>query len=295
MLLALLAFLGGAMTIISPCILPVLPFVFARSGQSFTKSTLPLLAGMALTFAAIATLASVGGAWAVHINTYGRVLALVLLAAFGAALISKRFADWMARPFVALGNRLMQSAGADDKANVLQSAVLGVATGLLWAPCAGPILGLILTGAALNGPNTQTTLLLFAYALGAVTSLALATLAGHRVFNAMKRSFGAGDWVRRGFGVLVLLAVVAIGLGWDTGVLTRLSAGNTNRIEQKLIDAVHPASARAEGSNSAMTDSTTGNMTGSTAMSGGDVGKEARERIAGRGRLTVPGRRRGVA
>jgi cytochrome c biogenesis protein CcdA/thiol-disulfide isomerase/thioredoxin len=264
MLLALLAFLGGALTIISPCILPVLPFVFARSNQSFTRSTLPLLAGMALTFAAIATLASVGGAWAVRVNTYGRAIALVLLAAFGAALVSKRFADWIARPFVALGNRLMESAGATDRATVVQSAVLGVATGLLWAPCAGPVLGLILTGAALNGPNTQTTLLLFAYALGAVSSLALATLAGDRVFNALKQTFGAGDWVRRGLGVFVLVAVVAIGMGWDTGVLTRLSAGNTNRIEQSLIDAVRPASARAEDSGAAMT----GTITGTIAMSG---------------------------
>ena len=270
MLLVLLAFLGGAMTIISPCILPVLPFVFARSNQSFTRSTLPLLAGMAVTFAVIATLASVGGAWAVRINTYGRVLALVLLAAFGAALLSKRFADWIARPFVALGNRLMQSAGTDEHGNALQSAVLGVATGLLWAPCAGPILGLILTGAALNGPNTQTTLLLFAYALGAVTSLALATLAGNRVFNAMKRSFGAGDWIRRGLGVLVLIAVGAIGLGWDTGVLTRLSAGNTNRLEQKLIDAVRPASARAEDANAVMSGSNDA-MKSNTAMSGAEA------------------------
>jgi cytochrome c biogenesis protein CcdA len=167
MLLVVLAFLGGALTILSPCILPVLPFVFARANQSFTRSTLPLLAGMALTFAVIATLASVGGAWAVRVNTYGRALALLLLAVFGLALVSKRFADWIARPFVALGNRLMQSAGNEDRGTGVQSAILGVATGLLWAPCAGPILGLILTGAALNGPNAQTTLLLFAYALGA--------------------------------------------------------------------------------------------------------------------------------
>ena len=264
MLLALIAFLGGALTIVSPCILPVLPFVFARANQSFTKSTLPLLGGMALTFATIATLAAVGGAWAVRVNTYGRVVALVLLAAFGLALVSKRFADWIARPFVALGNRLMQSAGGEERGTVVQSAVLGVATGLLWAPCAGPILGLILTGAALNGPNAQTTLLLFAYALGAVASLALATLAGGRVFNALKRSFGAGDWVRRGLGTLVLVAVVAIGMGWDTGFLTRLSAGNTTRIEQSLIDAVRPAAATEEA-GAAMT----GTMSGTMAMSGG--------------------------
>src|SRR5262245_35070370 len=188
MLLALLAFLGGALTIVSPCILPVLPFVFARQGQSFLKGTLPLLVGMAVTFAAIATLAAVGGAWAVRINSYGRVLALVLLAAFGVALLSKRVAEWIARPFVALGNRLVEKTGNDD--SVLPSALLGVATGFLWAPCAGPILGLILTGAAINGPSTQTTLLLFAYALGAMTSLALATLAGARIFAAFRKSLG---------------------------------------------------------------------------------------------------------
>jgi len=63
MFVALLASLGGALTIVSPCILPVLPFVFARTEQPFVKSTLPLPVGMALTFAAIATLAAIGGGW----------------------------------------------------------------------------------------------------------------------------------------------------------------------------------------------------------------------------------------
>ena len=55
----LIAWLGGVLTIVSPCILPVLPFVFARAGQPFLKSTLPMLVGMAATFAAVATLAAV--------------------------------------------------------------------------------------------------------------------------------------------------------------------------------------------------------------------------------------------
>src|SRR3984885_6935010 len=114
MLLAVLAFLGGALTIISPCILPVLPFVFARQQRSFRRGTLPLLAGMAVTFALIATLAAVGGAWAVRVNSYGRAVALVLLALFGVALLSKRFADWIARPFVALGNRLLAQQGTRE-------------------------------------------------------------------------------------------------------------------------------------------------------------------------------------
>jgi cytochrome c biogenesis protein CcdA/thiol-disulfide isomerase/thioredoxin len=246
MILVLLVFLGGVLTILSPCILPVLPFVFARAEQRFLTNGLPMLIGMALTFAAIASLAAVGGAWAVRVNQYGRVIALVLLCAFAATLMSRRLADWMARPFVALGNRLMPvGSGQESNVGLLPSLLLGVATGLLWAPCAGPILGLVLTGAAISGPNAHTTTLLFAYAAGAATSLAVAILAGGRVFAALKRSLGAGEWVRRGLGVAVLLAVAVIALGWDSDVLTRVSLAGTNRLEQSLIERIAPRATAA--------------------------------------------------
>src|SRR5678816_4778726 len=97
------AYLGGILTIVSPCILPVLPFVFARAGRSFARSTLPMLVGMAATFALVATLAAVGGGWAVQANQAGRWAALVLLALFGIALIFPALSDRLTRPLVALG------------------------------------------------------------------------------------------------------------------------------------------------------------------------------------------------
>jgi cytochrome c biogenesis protein CcdA/thiol-disulfide isomerase/thioredoxin len=257
MTIVILVFLGGVLTILSPCILPVLPFVFARSEQKFLTNGLPMLAGMAVTFAAIATLAAVGGSWAVRVNQYGRVFALVLLTAFAATLLSTRLADWLARPFVTLGNRLAQSnPQAAGRVTLLNSLLLGIATGLLWAPCAGPILGLILTGAAISGPNARTTLLLFAYAAGAATSLAVALLAGGRVFAFLKKSLGTGEWIRRGLGAAVLVAVVAIVFGWDSTVLTRLSLNGTNSLEQSLIDKIDPQkSGAAGGSMMAMSNS----------------------------------------
>ena len=258
MTIVILVFFGGVLTILSPCILPVLPFVFARSEQKFLTNGLPMLAGMAVTFAAIATLAAVGGSWAVRVNQYGRVFALVLLTLFAATLLSTRLADWLARPFVALGNRLAQSnPEAAGRVTLLNSLLLGIATGLLWAPCAGPILGLILTGAAISGPNARTTLLLFAYAAGAATSLAVALLAGGRVFAFLKKSLGTGEWIRRGLGVAVLVAVVAIVFGWDSTVLTRLSLNGTNSLEQSLIDKINPQNGHAPGgSMMAMSNST---------------------------------------
>ena len=251
MILFVLAYFGGLITIVSPCILPVLPFVFARADRPFLRSGLPLLVGMALTFAAVATLAAVGGGWAVAANQYGRAVALVLLALFGLTLLLPALADRVMQPLVRLGSRLSESASASEQqgnGSILPSFLLGIATGLLWAPCAGPILGLILTGAALQGASVQTTLLLAAYALGAATSLALALLVGGRVFAAMKRSLGVGEWVRRGLGALVLVAVAAIALGADTGFLTRLSTASTASLEQGLVDKLQGAT----GGNGAM-------------------------------------------
>ncbi|WOS65024.1 cytochrome c biogenesis protein DipZ [Sinorhizobium fredii] len=247
MILFVIAYAAGVLTIVSPCILPVLPFVFSRAGQPFARSILPMLIGKVVAFAGVATLAAIGGDWAVQANEAGRYAALAVLAGFGVTLLSTRVAAVVARPAVALGNRLSQRA-AGHKASVGTSVLLGVATGLLWAPCAGPILGLVLTGAALHGANVGTTLLLTAYAAGAATSLALAVLAGGRVFAAMKRSLGLGERLRQGLGVAVLAGVAAIAVGFDTGLLARLSYASTTTLEQSLLDRLRGNSAKARAS-----------------------------------------------
>jgi len=237
MTLFVASYLAGVLTILSPCILPILPFVFSRAGQPFRRSVLPMLTATAVTFVAVASLAAIGGSWVAQANEAGRYAALALLAVFGVTLISPRAAAFLNRPLVVLGQRLSdESAGRAQ--SIGSSLLLGIATGLLWAPCAGPILGLVLTGAALHGANAGTVLLLVAYAAGAATSLALALGAGGEVLAVMKRALGFGERVRRGVGVAVLASVLAIGLGLDTGLLTRLSFAATTGIEQRLLDGL---------------------------------------------------------
>jgi cytochrome c biogenesis protein CcdA/thiol-disulfide isomerase/thioredoxin len=279
MILFLLAYLGGVLTIVSPCILPILPFVFARADRPFVRGGLPMLVGMAVTFALVATLAAVGGGWAVQANQYGRYAALALMAFFGLTLLFPALADRLTRPLVALGGRLSQSADEREAAGgstILASLLLGVATGLLWAPCAGPVLGLILTGAALRGANAQTTLLLVAFAAGAATSLGLALLVGGKVYVGMKRSLGASEWIRRGAGAVILVAVAAIALGVDTGFLTRVSQTSTASLEQGLLNRLRPAQSSAEGAsvllpetNGAMMGASPAMMSANPAMTGG--------------------------
>jgi cytochrome c biogenesis protein CcdA/thiol-disulfide isomerase/thioredoxin len=228
-----LSYIGGFLTILSPCILPVLPFVFAKANQSFYKSGLPLLAGMAFTFTGVSLLAVVGGNWVAQANIVGRWVALVLLTLFALSLIFPIYLETLLAPLTRLGVKLNSSN--KEEANPRQSFLIGIATGFLWAPCAGPILGLILTGAASQGSTTAAASFLFAYALGAGSSLALALFAGKKVFGRMKKYLKAEAWVKRIIGGAVLLGVIAIAFNLDRTVLTQISKFQTETFEQNLI------------------------------------------------------------
>jgi cytochrome c biogenesis protein CcdA/thiol-disulfide isomerase/thioredoxin len=253
MTFVLLSFLAGALTILAPCILPVVPFVFSRVDRPFMQSSFPILVGLAVSFAGVASLATVGGAWAVEANEAARNVALVVLAAVGLTLLVPRLASRWLQPLVSAGQKLAErvdSRGPGKGSPVLGSFVLGIATGLLWAPCAGPVLGLILTGAALQGANTYTAGLLLAYAAGAASSLAVLLWAGGRVFAVLQRSLGAFEMVRRVMGAAVLVGVAAIALGLDTGVLARISGeGGATQLEQKLLDRFAPRGVQQPGAS----------------------------------------------
>src|SRR3982751_7044716 len=113
----ILSYLGGALTIFAPCILPVIPFVFARADRPFATSGLPLLCGMAMSFAVVASLGAIVGGWAVQANEYGRIAAMVVLAAMGCMLIVPSLAERLTRPLVALGSRLSKASSRGEAAS----------------------------------------------------------------------------------------------------------------------------------------------------------------------------------
>ncbi len=250
MLIFFLVYLGGLLTIFSPCVLPVLPFIFARSDQSFLRNGLPILVGMAATFTLLASFAAVGGAWLVQFNQYGRYAAMLLLLLLGVALIFPAFSDRLMRPFVTLVGRIEHQA--DKQSSLKGSLLLGVAVGFLWAPCAGPILGLVLAGAALNGANLYSAVLLLVFAVGAATSLALVLFAGGKILKLMKRGLGAEQWIRRGLGIAVVVGVLVIALGWDTRFLSQFSFLSTATTEHQLVSKL---TTKQEASNLSKTSS----------------------------------------
>ncbi|WP_448108364.1 cytochrome c biogenesis protein DipZ [Pseudomonas azerbaijanoccidentalis] len=231
----LIAFLGGILTVLSPCILPVVPFLFA--GADRTRSSILLtLGGMALTFALVASLAVVSSEWVIQASNAGRHVALIVMVLFALSLISARVGDWLARPFVMLGNRL--DPNSRKASGPLKSLMIGVATGLLWAPCAGPILGVILTGAMLQGANAGTSLLLVAYGLGSALSLGVLIFTGRRLVNRLKPSIPVTGWLRRGAGVAVLAGAAVISTGADSVLLAGTSSQGVSSVEKGVLETV---------------------------------------------------------
>ncbi|MFI8431821.1 cytochrome c biogenesis protein DipZ [Pseudomonas sp. NPDC078863] len=231
----LIAFLGGLLTVLSPCILPVVPFLFA--GIDRTRSSILLtLGGMVLTFALVSSLAVVSSEWVIQANNTGRHVALVVMALFALSLISARISGWLASPFVLLGNCLAPQTR--KMSGALGSLMIGVATGLLWAPCAGPILGVILTGAMLQGANAQTSLLLVAYGLGSALSLGTLIFAGRGLVNRLKASIPVTGWLRRATGFAVLAAALMISTGADKTLLTGASSEGVSVLENGVLQSV---------------------------------------------------------
>jgi cytochrome c biogenesis protein CcdA/thiol-disulfide isomerase/thioredoxin len=231
----LIAFLGGILTVLSPCILPVVPFLFAGADRT-RASILLTLGGMALTFALISSLAVVSSEWVIQASNTGRHVALIVMVLFALSLISARVGDWLARPFVALGNRI--DPNSRTLSGPLSSIMIGVATGLLWAPCAGPILGVILTSAMLQGANAGTSLLLVAYGLGSALSLGTLIFAGRGLVNRLKPSIPVTGWLRRGAGVAVLAGAAVIATGANDVLLANTSSQGISSVEKGLLETV---------------------------------------------------------
>lgn len=239
-----LAYLGGVLTILSPCILPIVPLVFSRADRSFARETLPMLLGLAAVFAVVASVATASATWIVKANEIGRYGAIALLAIVSASLLMPRFAEAVTRPIVGLGSDIDRKAtGARSKA---ANFVIGSAIGLLWAPCAGPILGLVIAAAALNASKTSSALLFVAFALGAATSLGVAMFAGSRALQSMKRYAGADRWVRRTLGVAALAGVFIIVMGWDRTLFAKGAIVQTAGAEEILIRKLGASPAKAE-------------------------------------------------
>lgn len=232
----IIAFLGGMISLLSPCTLPVIPLLFAGF-QGQRRHLLALFAGMIVMFTLVAMLVTVASEWIVNATLIGRWVALLVLAIAALALIFPQFAQRIAGPAVSAGNALNNRS--TQTRGVLSAFLAGLAVGLLWSPCAGPILGAIFSINIAGHSSITTGALLIAYGGGCALMLALLAAGGRTLMAPLRAKSALMARLRQGAGVVMLAAVVFNA----TGLTSTLKGANglADSLENSLLSLAKPA------------------------------------------------------
>jgi cytochrome c biogenesis protein CcdA/thiol-disulfide isomerase/thioredoxin len=201
-----IAFVAGLVSGISPCILPVLPIVLAGSATGSRRKPYAIVAGLVASFTAF-TLAATALLSALGLpGDFLRNVAIGVVLAVALGLVWPRLGRLLERPFASLGrSRPSDTAGG---------FVLGVSLGLLYTPCAGPIIAAVATVAATRSFSAEAVFVTLAYALGhGLVLLAIAVAARRGLSLAPLRARATA--IRQALGVLVAAVAVVMVLGLD--------------------------------------------------------------------------------
>ena len=218
LLLTVFAVLAGAGTALTPCVLPVLPALLSASAAGGRRRPLGVILGLVFTHTiAIVALASVIDGVGLA-DGFVRSLAVVVLAAFGLALLWPRLGLLVERAFAPL-----QRLGPKTRGEGFWSGLLvGGALGFLYAPCAGPILAAVISVSATQGTSADLVVLAVAYGAGSALVLLLIAFGGRRVVDRI-RSAGHGPVVQRTLGALLIATAALMAAELDVRFQTVLA------------------------------------------------------------------------
>jgi cytochrome c biogenesis protein CcdA len=219
----LLALAAGILTIAAPCVLPMLPIIFGASvAQTSCVRPLFITLGFVLSFAAFGFLFGIFSDLLGLSADVLRDAAIVLLLVFGVLMIWPKPVAWATAALNPLIDRV-GGVGARAGSGHAGGFVLGLTLGVVWTPCAGPVLGSILTLIATSQHLGHAALLLFVYAIGAGIPMLAIAYGGQYASTRVRRFARHAHRVQQGFGVAVVAIAVALYFQVDTLITVWLS------------------------------------------------------------------------
>lgn len=256
--LILVAFVGGAVSALTPCVLPILPALLAVSAGEGRRRVWGIVLGLELSFFLIGiVLAASLSAIGLPSNIL-QWLAAGLLVAFAATLlVPSLHARW--QTFV---SRLTApvAGSVSTRSGFVGGLLAGAPLGLIWAPCAGPILaGITVAGASMRFSG-RTVVMMVAYALGMLGPLLAIGFGGHRASQWLKRKVGSGRRLELGMGTILLLTAAMVGFGWANTInrwlaeSVNLTSTPTAALEQQAL-ALGGAHTAREGARVRLSES----------------------------------------
>jgi cytochrome c-type biogenesis protein len=222
MLNLVLALLAGIVTVAAPCTLPMLPILLGASMGQTNKARPALIAlGFVISFSAAALLLSaITRVFDFDPNSL-RTGAAILLVAFGALMIWPAPFEWLS---IRIGGFVNGSAVATSRQGNIGGFVLGTTLGLVWTPCAGPVLGSILTVVATSKDTVWASTLLVVYAIGAAIPMLAIAYGGQAVTTRVRSIARISPKLQQGFGVVVIAFAIASYFQYDTQIVAWLTA-----------------------------------------------------------------------
>jgi cytochrome c biogenesis protein CcdA len=218
-----LALLAGVVTIAAPCTLPVLPILLGASvGQTGKARPAMIALGFVISFSAVAlALSAVTRIFDFDPNVL-RTAAAILLLGFGLLMIWPTPFEWLSSRISGLTSSSAGSAAL--RQGNIGGFVLGTTLGLVWTPCAGPVLGSILTVVATSKDATWASTLLVVYAIGAAIPMLAVAYGGQAVTSRVRSIARISPKLQQGFGVVVIAFAVASYFQYDTLIVAWLTA-----------------------------------------------------------------------
>jgi cytochrome c biogenesis protein CcdA/thiol-disulfide isomerase/thioredoxin len=213
---------AGFITAISPCVLPVLPIIFAGGATGGRRKPFAIVTGLVLSFSAF----TLFGVWL--LKRLGlpedllRDIAIGLLFLVAATLLFPKVEEIVQRPLL----RLTRRPGGDLGGGLL----LGASLGLVFVPCAGPVLAAITVVGATQDVGARSIVLTVSYAIGAAVPMLLVAFGGRSVMSALRPH---AHRIRQGLGIAVGLTALAIALNVDRHFQTAIP-GYTEALQSKV-------------------------------------------------------------
>jgi len=211
-----IGFAAGSLSILSPCVLPLVPILLGTAASAHRRGPLALAAGLTLSFAVIGVLLASAGASLGLDQTVFRSIAALMLLGFGVLLLStglqERFAV-AASGASSAGQSMLSRLTLDGLSGQF---VLGLLLGVVWSPCVGPTLGATITLASQGQQLGQVMLVMALFGLGAGLPLViLGSLSREAMLRMRGKLLAAGRQGKKVLGAVMLLLAVFILTGLD--------------------------------------------------------------------------------
>jgi cytochrome c-type biogenesis protein len=224
MLDLVLALAAGVVTVAAPCTLPMLPILLGASvGQTGTTRPAMIALGFVLSFSAVALLLSAITRIFDFDPNVLRSAASVLLLGFGLLMVWPAPFEWLS---IRIGGRAVgtSAAGAPSHQGNFGGFVLGTTLGLVWTPCAGPVLGSILTIIATSRDSAWASVLLVVYAVGAALPMLAIAYGGQAATTRVRAVARISPKLQQAFGIVVIAFAIASYFQYDTLIVAWLTA-----------------------------------------------------------------------